>query len=423
MTKRITYKALLQVIVGIAVFSTISANSLIASKYPFGLPTRGTSASSMFMGGTSVGIRDAHNVIAANPGNLGLIKTTAFTALLKIDYLRIKRDSQYSDMIDAYPSLVAFSLPIGRAGTLGFGTSKDNIININANSEFSIVDNGKNVNVELGEHTTGGTNSWEVGWGISPFKSLSLGVSLQRIFFKKESTVLREYDEIPLSRDSSATILKTYGLTFGYMGTFKNITAGISYRHIFSGDVKHTSAIYNYDSNGNEVPSPIDATGEVPARGEVQMPGELSAGLSYKINKSLVAAADLSFTLWNTFSDDDNYTGANNIDTKSSTGFSFGLDFIPKPNLLYPKYWETIHYMAGFRYNQLPGNKEFEVAGSGGLALPLKNAGQLEIGFEAGSRVLDTPPAGASEYKENFVSLMIGLSGGKRWRKSSDGTY
>lgn len=408
------------------------AGSMLAGKYPFGLSTRASNASSLMMGGIAVGMRDPHNVLIANPGNLGLIKTTAFSSLLNIDYLRINEDNLYSDMITTHPSLLSFSIPIGRVGTLGFGMSKDHLFNIEFDSKVTESDGSIN---RASSHVTGGTTSWEFGYGFSPFKMLSFGLSLQRIYHKKEYTYLKELDETPITRDSTFTMLRTYGLTAGYMGTFKDLTVGASFRYIFEGDAKKDANIYNYayadpsDTDSlKEVSTPINSNIE-PERGKIQMPADFSLGLSYKINKSFTIGTDLKFTLWHFFKDKGNngrtlldYTGI--IDTKSvSLDFSTGLKFIPKPNLLYPKYWETIHYMIGFNFQQLPVKDDFEISGSGGLAFPLKNAGQLEIGFKAGSRILGNPPKETSDYKENFVSLKIGLSGGKRWRKSSDGTY
>lgn len=408
----------------IALFSLIAvnlyANSLISNKYPFGLPSRKVCASSMYMGGASTGLPDAHNVLIANPGNLGQIKTTAFTGILNIDYVRIKDSGKYSDMINTYPGLLAFSIPIGKFGTLGFGMNKDNIIEVNADSK---VLNSDGDLTRVSNHITGGTNSWEAGWGISPFKQLSLGLSLQRIYFKKEDTFIQELNDKPWSRDSSSTMLRTYGLTFGYMGTFKDLTAGVSYRHFIKQDGRIKSNIYNYTSSDQELSTPISETDKV-KYSDIQMPSELSFGLSYKINKSITTAADLSLTLWQTYKDNSQIlSGTSNSYNDQTIATSFGVSFIPKPNLLYPKYWEIIDYMVGFRFNQMPDKNDFEIAGTGGLSFPLKNAGQLQFGFEAGSRVLGTPPSGSSEYKENFVSFMIGLSGGKRWRKSSDETY
>ncbi len=413
-------RIIFQIILLSAISANIIANSLVSNKYPFGLPIRGSSASSMFMGGASAGVPDAHNVLIANPGNLGQIKTTAFSALLNLDYLRIKDGGNYSDMLNVYPGMIAFSLPIGRFGTLGFGMSKDNLVNINSDSKIEPITGDT---TRASNHVTGGTNSWEAGWGISPFKPLSLGISLQRIYYKKEDTFLQELNNTPISRDSSSTLLRTYGLTFGYMGTFKNLTAGISYRHIFKNSAKAKNNIYNYTSTNEEISVPIDSTDELKS-GEVQMPGELALGLSYKINKSITTAADLSVTLWQTYKDEKSITTDNPaLYDESAIALGLGISFIPKPNLLYPKYWEIINYMVGFRFDQMPNKKDVEIAGTGGLAFPLKNAGNFEIGFEAGSRIIDAPPEGSSDYKENFVSIMIGLSGGKRWRKSTDGTY
>jgi len=92
----------------------------------------------------------------------------------------------------------------------------------------------------------------------------------------------------------------------------------------------------------------------------VRIPPSAAVGASYLFSPEWMAAADVSGVFWN------NYTSGGLLDTtarnNTALSFSAGGQFIPAPNLLTPKYWETINYRAGFRYSQLPLKTSSEFA-------------------------------------------------------------
>jgi len=86
--------------------------------------------------------------------------------------------------------------------------------------------------------------------------------------------------------------------------------------------------------------------------------------------------------------------------------FQAGGQFIPAPNLLTPKYWETINYRAGFRYSQLPLKTSSEFALTLGAGLPIgKGSGMFDVALELGKRS-DT---GYPGYSENFLNVISGF--------------
>ncbi|HEX7511154.1 MAG TPA: hypothetical protein VF335_07640, partial [Chitinivibrionales bacterium] len=139
-------------------------------------------------------------------------------------------------------------------------------------------------------------------------------------------------------------------------------------------------------------------------------------GLSYAISSEWLAAADLSSTFWDRYYSNGFLASART----NALSVSAGAQYVPVSTLMAPRYWETIHYSAGFRYTQLPANLSSEYAFSLGTGLPIaRGRGLLTLGLEAGRRNVGS----YSEISENFVHFAVGINGSRKWNKSSFGLY
>lgn len=428
------------VIITMICWISIRGQSILSSTYPFGLPLRSFSGTALCMGGTSVGIPNDHHVMLTNPGNLGTINTTAFSSLLLIDYLRIMDNDLYTDHLNAVPRQISFALPFGIAGTVAFSLLKSTEATIKYRQDQMMVTPGDPLfpkYYRTSYDSQGGTTSWQAGWGRNIGKYINIGLAYQRSYFLMNSTKLEEYTyaEVDTSgheeitheiteRDSSHFIFRGNGIRAGLMGTVKGFSIGIAVDYYFESELSYTNAIYN-ELNSES----IDSTVETNRKIAMQPPPLVSVGLSYAPSPKWLIAADLHCDLWNYYSlEIDTFSEKTraklrkdiaDIAEDNTITVSSGFRFIPAPNLLVPKYWETIHYRAGIRYSQLPGKISSELSGSLGFGFPLRGNGLLDLGLEIGQRTHEN----YSNYEERFLHVIIGINGGRKWRKIPTDTY
>jgi hypothetical protein len=103
----------------------------------------------------------------------------------------------------------------------------------------------------------------------------------------------------------------------------------------------------------------------------------------------------------------------------NTLAISAGAQFIPQPNLLSSKYFQKVRYSGGLSFSQLPIDGDRETSVSVGLGLPLGDKGIFDFSVETGFRRSKTE----SDFKENFVRVNFGMSGGQVWKKSSNNVY
>jgi hypothetical protein len=425
-----------KILLVLTVLSTIStaghAQSMLSLTYPFGLPLRPLSGGALSMGGTSAGITDDHNVMLTNPGNLGTIDITAFSTLWTIDYLRINDRDDYTDHLRAVPGQISFALPLGIGGTIAFSMSKTSDAGFKYRQDRILTLAGDMTHPEytrVSFDREGGSTSWQAGWGRRFGKHVSAGLVYERLFFTEMGTKLTEItyqyldmadttyktSDVRLERDSTHLLLKGNGLHLGILGMYKKLNAGIAFSYYFASDLQYHNAIYNGLSG-----KPIDSAATVLKSGEfdLQLPYSITGGISYAFSPRWLAGADVAVQLWQ-FYETGSASVLPEISSENTVSLSAGFRFIPAPDLLAPRYGETIHYRAGARYTQLPGGTSSEVAGACGIGLPLMGNGLLDLGIEVGRRTHEQ----FSDYNELFLKCSIGLNGGRAWNKTPSSTY
>jgi hypothetical protein len=354
------------------------------------------------MGGVSTGIPDGHNVMLTNPGNLGAINNISFSSLLRVDYLRINEADSHTDHISVLPQQISFALPLGYAGTIALSISKPS----NASFKYRTTEPFGRVSV----HKNGGFNSWQAGIGHSIGKFVNIGFAYERIYFSVKQTKFTESKNHEMfEKDSSDLYFRGNGIRLGLLGTIKNFAIGIAGNYYFEDNLIYRHGLYTGTGN----------TAYYTSRSfSLKPPPMISGGISYSFSPKLIVGTDVSVTLWDYYSiSQDNILV--NINKENTFMFGIGTRFIPAPNLLAPKYWETMNYRAGFRYAQLPGNTSQEFAVTMGVGLPLRGNGLLDLGLEIGNRTSDN----FKNYNEKFLHFSIGINGGGKWHKAKINTY
>jgi hypothetical protein len=272
-------------------------------------------------------------------------------------------------------------------------------------SDFTSIDS-----ISSGISQNGGIKNLSAGYGHS-FTRYSVGLSYNRIILAKDSTHIKTAYTRPFDT-KHGTVRKTVsdstgiegsfnGIDIGAMAEFAPIRIGVSIRYMLDADVvrRHThyksSDTLLFNSN----------------RTQLSLPPQLRSGISYEFPPHFSAAADMELTAWNR-------AHTKNILPNATREYALsihcGAEYIPAPQLLTPKYWQTMQYRAGFSLSQLPRKTHIRQQVSLGLGLPLKSLGILDIAITAGRRQSDEFETG-----ERFASLLIGLSGSQQWSSSS----
>lgn len=385
--------------------------SLLGLTFPCGVPVQENSGMSLTMGGAGCAVADDYNVMLKNPANLGAVDRTVFSALFSMDMLRIADAGQHTDFISFTPSQVSIGIPFGIAGTVGLSYD----LRADRSAFFrnkAVV--GYSDSVLLGFAARGGLVSWQVGWGHFILHAVYIGISYERFYLDAEQTRLStmyfsgvETD----SRDSTKVDGQGNGIRAGVLVPAGKVKLAVSGEYCFTGDAESFTGVY---PSGSTVPSANTYTTKTFS---LRLPPSLSLGISYDVSPEWLVASDVSLGFWqlSQFSGMLAQPGA-----ATTTGISLGAQFIPAPNLLTPKYWETIRYRAGLRFTQLPGKDSYEYMLSLGTGLPLgKGFGLLDIGLEIGRRESGL----FKDYSEDVVRIGIGFNGGHKWANPAKGTY
>lgn len=395
---------LLVVCCALVLQSNALANSVLASRYPLGLPLRSNSSTSFSMGGTSTAIVSGQNVLLRNPANLAGINKTVFSSLAILDFIAISDESTggKSNQFDFVPRQLSFAFPMGNVGTVGFAFEKRSDATIRTSRTYD--EPGlESVSTRLARD--GGLTAWQIGWGQRIGSILNLGISYERVYLTLETSVLSMGGNVVV--DSSHLEFGGNGIKGGFVVPLKKLSFGAFGEYFIRGNGTAATMRISEDTTIKAKPS----------TSEMYLPPSLSAGLAYQFNKSLLAAADIDMTLWNYFKKSEGMLGS--ATRPIGVGLSAGVEFVPAPDVLTPRYWETLQYRAGVRYSQLPAESASEMAVSLGTGFPLPGGGGLlDIALEYGRRT-DTDYS----ISEDLFRIAIGINGGRKWAKSTQETY
>jgi long-subunit fatty acid transport protein len=388
--------------------------SLLGLTFPYGVPVQENSGMSLTMGGAGCAVADDYNVMLKNPANLGAVDRTVLSALFSVDMLRISDGGSQTNFLSGVPTQVSIGIPFGVAGTVGLSYELRSDCSAFFRDWTSVPYNGSFAAESLGLAARGGLVAWQVGWGYSILKAVQIGISYERFYLSAEQTRLSTLNVSGVqtnSRDSMKVEGRYNGVRAGVTVPVGKVRLAVSGEYNFTGETQSFTGVY---SNGSTVPS---ANSYATQTFDLRLPPSLSLGASYDISPEWLVASDVSFGFWQ----QSQFPGMlAQPGATTTTGVSLGAQYIPAPNLLTPKYWETIRYRAGFRFTQLPGKDSYEYMLSLGTGLPLgKSFGLLDIGLEIGRRQSGL----FKDYSEDILRIGIGFNGGHKWANPAKGTY
>ena len=408
--------------------TTVSfSQSLLSVRYPTGTTFPLTTAAAR-MGGAGAGLSEPYLISSINPANLGTIRQSVYTLSMNADRRWIHEGDESVLLGSFSPSFIGFAFPMGGAGTLAanFRQSGSNRFAFQEIDTFVHVPDpgfpGKIQNIEVwpkfDRHLT--FSSWELGWGIELFRRLSLGLTYQFGQYQNRSVrsdVLHTTGVIS-SLDSLQNNQMNSALSGGFLLRIRNLGFGVSAIYPFMGDLKSQRTIRGLvqDQNGNFSIRPGEPEREFDTTYSLQLPPSGIIGASWTFNQRLRTALDFSLVMWDSYywSDAPTFVFEEGM-LQNALGISAGVEFIPQPNLLSARYFQTVHYSGGLAFRQLPIDGDWEGSFSLGLGLPLGGMGIVDISVETGLR----RSAKESDIRENFIRLNFGMSGGRVWRRST----
>jgi hypothetical protein len=373
-----------------------------------GLPTQPLTGPSLSLEGTGTGVQNDFFGMSKNPANLAKINRAVFNAAATFDFLRLSNDKKAANLFGFNPQIISLGIPFGPAGTLGLSFDQRNNSNFKSHSNSVVLYSNLFSAFPDTSHLwivqDGGSIVWQAGWGYSILNKVSLGLTYERYYFSNHTNFIREITGSMSDTiiDSTCLSFRGNGIRGGVMVPLGKLTLGFSGEYVFANKSTNYDQVAGTDTSREEI--------------FFKPPPALGFGASYQFSPGLLVAADIDATLWNRF-----YSDLENTELRNyAMNVSFGGQYIPAPNLLTPRYIETVQYRGGFRYTQLPASTASEFAVSLGAGLPLEQGGGLfDVIFEYGRRW----DSKYTKYNEDFFGIKFGINGGRKWLKSSDTSY
>lgn len=399
----------------ISLTSIISAQSLLSLQFPLGNFKPSQSSRSLMFGGAGTADATDLNVMNGNPASLGAIEKTVFSSLFLSQITRIKEDALATNHFAFIPSQLSFAFPLGAAGAIAFGFEKRSVFNEIFRSEAIAIDPYDPLSTQqIGLSRTGGINVWQAGWGISLPKNIKLGLSYERTYFTINNNIVQSSvvsGKEFFSRDSSSLSWQGNGVRAGIIIPLASFTVGLAGEYFFEGLANLSHAVYADSAGYLRKLSTTSGEGAI----NLQLPVSIQGGIGYTISPEWYTVLDVQTTLYSsTFVSDSALSPAT---AANSFSFSLGGQYIPAPNLLTPRYWETINYRAGAHFSQLPVSTAMEFGGIIGCGLPLIGGGMFDIALGIDRR-FDTRFV---NYSEDVFTLAVGVNAGRKWKKSTQG--
>lgn len=143
---------------------------------------------------------------------------------------------------------------------------------------------------------------------------------------------------------------------------------------------------------------------------DMKIPGRITAGLSFILNKKYLLSLDYAFQPWENYSFN-NKTFSN---LRNASKISAGFEFRPE-RVLGSSFWEQIIWRAGLSFEQTQyfvnnvGINQYSI--SGGLSAPISSANTLDLGIQYAMRGATDPGL----FKENILKLYFTISLGDIW--------
>jgi hypothetical protein len=389
-----------------AAASLLHAQSILSVQYPGGLPLAHATGPSLAIGGAGSGVQNDFFGMADNVANLGCLNRSVFSAVTSFDFISVKQGNAASTFAALSPRLFSFAFPLNPVGAFGFSFDQRTTMRYRFITDTLITTgSGLSVTDSLGDVVEGGIKSWQAGWGRAIGRWAFVGASYERLYLSSIDITLYSagLGGGQPRYDSVSFLFRGNALRAGILVPMAKLTVGMTGEYVFTGHAERTVGSTDSTMKGTQT-FPLS------------LPPSLSLGASYAFSPSWLAAVSSGITLWKKYHSPYPLGG----DVDNALSLAAGLQFIPAPHLLMPRYWEIMQYRLGFRYCELPVVTGSEIAFDVSIGLPLlKGGGLVDCIAEYGRRSDSRFPNNS----ENFLRLFIGINGGRKWYRSTGTRY
>lgn len=397
-----------------------SANAQRSSKSPYSIYGLGDEESSGLtfaagMGDVKYGIASTSYLNAANPASYSYINQPVFDVGLKMTFLNLQTVSQDQNTSSSYLKNVNFLFPIAKRWKLSAGLMPFTRVGYDAIEEVN--------NSELGAITyeykgTGGLNKVYMGTSYTLLKDslnhLSVGVNGTYYFGKiaTQRNIVVSGTNVYSTKLLKELFMNGLGADFGLsysrkLAGDKHISIGASYRLSSNLTTERTTHNYYFTRSAAGVESFVADINYVGDTVKTTLPQQLGAGISFRISKKLLIAADFEQTSWSSTTID-----GVNLSLNDRTQFALGTQLIPDKDAV-SQLTKIIRYRAGARYanTRLVVNDQAinEFGITFGMGIPIiksQSNSMFNIGIEYGQR----GTTANSLMKEQFTNIFIGFS-------------
>ncbi len=389
------------------------------SRFGIGIMTQPGFSQSRAMGGVGIAMRNNNQINYLNPASYSAIDTMSF--LFDFGVMGHSTYTEYPGGVDEYSGgnmdHIALSFPITKWGgvsiallpysKVGYSIKKTD----DSNPDVGFLDY-----IYTG---TGGLNQLNLGTSVLLFDHLSIGINFKYLFgyIDLEKSVIFPFEEShSVTEVSSNTQVNDFILDFGmqYSHDFSdkyNITVGMIFDNKTKVSAENTILKKNIfpgaptSINDSTVVNPAFILEESISKGNIVIPSNFGAGLSFNYDKKITFGFDYYQQDWSkaTF-----FYSEQSL--SKSNSFHGGLEIIPDPEAL-RGYYNRMAYRVGGHYQNsylMIENEQLKDYGiSFGVGLPLKNPkSSFNLAVEAGRR-------GALEnnlIRENYLFLSFSVT-------------
>ncbi|WP_298368178.1 hypothetical protein [uncultured Lutibacter sp.] len=378
------------------------------------------------MGGIGVSLNEAFRLNLSNPASLSGLKFTTYT--LGIENINITaKDGVDSEAGSAtYLSYLAMGIPLSEKAGLSFGLMPNSSVGYSLTSSIYDSENElSEVSIYEGE---GGTNKVFLGFGIQPFKGLSVGLQGNYIFGEVENSIVNQLKGASLgTKYETISTVKGFALNGGFQYITKlndklNFHLGANFEIESETDTDGKENIYSLSAAG----VPRDTILSLESKGLIKSPLKSSVGIGVGRENKWFAGVDYSFqeAIELEGSVNANYS---RIAYDKYSKISIGGFYTPKFTSI-TSYWERVTYRAGLKFEKTGLKVNGDGVGSDftpiddfgisfGVGLPVSNQlSNLNLGFEFGKRGKITNGL----IQENYMNFRLSFSLNDKWFKKRE---
>ncbi len=383
------------------------------------------------MGGISTGVKYLNGLPTlniANPASLSGLNRTILEAGLYGNYTQLTKGQTSDQTADFAFSHLAIAVPFSKYGGLAFGLLPYSDVGYSS-SQAGSIDTASYRTSFSGE---GGINKAFLGYGVSPFKGLSIGANVGFLFgnlydnervefpfnlqaFHTQSTLTRNIRGVTV--DYGVQYTKNLGnklnLTLGYSGSLNNTINARTERMI---------TIFAPSAQEDFTSPPQDTTNiESLGTRKLNLPLKHNFGFTLSKGYNWMIGADFKYADWTNFQNTDNQA-------RLGKGYGFAIGGQIKPDPTSVRYINQVDYRLGFRYNKTPlvyrnqQVNDMAVTFGFGFPLPETNFGrtfsQINVSAELGQQ------GGLTNnlIRERYININFGFTINDSWfmRRSLD---